>query len=143
MQKLSNVFKEAKKRLWDGHGGAWDNPLLEEYICHAIEATQHYNPVRDKVKNIILYRLGKDRDGYARTVESYLHDVVGVPYSAVHSDNPRVQKYRKDWLTSLEKEFAKIEKLFPAGVHHIDGDVDNWELSNLADTGKSYNFRKI
>lgn len=133
MQGLSNVFKEAKKLLWDGLSPQRVSRVnwKEEYICHAIEATALEKA--DSAKTIVLGRLGWKVGCVVHTVGSYLCDVVGVPSSEVYDNRPKVQEYRKDWLTSLEMEFKEIERLFPNGVHHIDGDRDNWDLSNLTD----------
>lgn len=133
MQKLSNVFKEAKRVLWDGVSPQRDSKgrWLEDYICHAIErtATNHCTTA----KAIILHRLGWNKQiDCANTVESYLTDVLGV--SLTDAGDPRkVQKYRKDWLTSLEKEFKELEDKFPNTLYHIDGNVNNYDLSNLVE----------
>jgi hypothetical protein len=136
MQKLSNVFKEAKKHLWDGTFKVWKSgDGSEEFICHAIEKVGR-TPLEHWAKEIIQYRLGTTEQGKFRTVTCYLSEVLGVVWIYAHDDS-RVQKYRKDWLTSLQKEFTKIECMFPNGVHHIDGDKNNWDLSNLIGVEKT------
>jgi hypothetical protein len=130
MQKLSSVFKEAKEYLWGGTFKGWEsNEESEEFICHAIDKVGR-TALEHRAKEIIQYRLGVTEQGAFRTVTCYLTDVLDVGWSD-RCDDMKVQKYRKDWLTSLEKEFKEIERRFPKGVHHLDGDKNNWDLSNL------------
>jgi hypothetical protein len=133
INNVSDVFREVKKYLWDGKSGWEERRRGNEFICHAIDdVTDHASvssELRSQARKIIQHRLGENRGG-ARTVTDYLHDVLELQYEELTSE--KVQKYRKDWLTSLEKEFApksKPKKGFY--IHHFDGDRTNNELSNL------------
>lgn len=126
-KNLSEVFKEAKKFLWDGTGVYCRNG--NEFICHAINDMDIPNTLNFKARDIIQHRLGYNRGG-ARTVTDYLHEVLEIPYEKLTTR--KVQKYRRDWLTSLEKEFApKLKPRKGYNIHYIDGDIYNNELSNL------------
>ena len=131
---LSKVFKDAKKFLWDGESSLWHNDNKEEYICHAIERTAHSKVDQGAATDVVMSRLDFATSDYPHTVtvETYLIYVVGVSKKEVFYDQPRVQKYRKDWLTSLENEFKP--KLAPKkgfSVHHIDGNLNNNDLGNM------------
>lgn len=103
---LSGVFKDAKKFLWNGESSLWHSDNKEEYICYAIERTTYSKVDLRAAKGVVLSRLGFAAvPRRPRTVESYLIYVVGVSKEDVFGNSPKVQKYRKDWLTSLEKEF--------------------------------------
>lgn len=133
INNVSDVFREAKKHLWDGDGSEWLSNDYS-YICHAIENIEHTTDrLRHLAKSIIQIRLGiSAEDGNDHTVSSYLSEVVGVPIDYLFANKKLVQKYRKDWLTSLEKEFApKLKPRKGYNIHHIDGDKNNNELSNL------------
>jgi hypothetical protein len=133
INNVSDVFREAKTRLWNGEGcGTWTYD--HAYICHAIEAVTALSERRLelKAKRIIQSRLGSSIGGIPHTVITYLAEVVEVPQAFLEANKRKVQKYRRDWLTTLEKEFApklKPKKCF--AIHHIDGDKNNNELSNL------------
>ena len=133
VSNVSDVFREAKKHLWDGEGSWWNGGKVNEYICHAIEELTDHASVNSELRlqaiKIIQYRLGENQGG-ARTVTDYLHDVLELQCEDLTSE--KVQKYRKDWLTALEKEFApKLKPRKGFYIHHFDGDKTNNELSNL------------
>jgi hypothetical protein len=140
MSKLSKVFRDANKLVWDGgctYTDAHENGF-KMYICHSIEKVIQ-GALQTKAKTIILSRLGVNNNGECHTVVSYLREVLGISYEDT-TDGFRVQKYRKDWLTALEQEFKEIENKFPKGVHHIDGNKNNWDMSNLVKLRKPNNF---
>lgn len=129
INNLSDVFREAKKHLWDGK--YWSEVNTKEiYICHAINRVS-CGLLGIQAKEIIMSkfptRLGK---AFPHYVESYLSEVLGVP--EVDLSYVKVQQYRKDWLTSLEEEFKpKLKPKKGYSIHHIDGDIGNNDLSNL------------
>jgi K+ transporter len=133
INNVSDVFREAKTRLWNGEGCvSWSTD--HAYICDAIEAVTALSERRLELraKRIIQSRLGSSIYGMPHTVITYLAEVVEVPQAFLYANKRKVQQYRKDWLTALEKEFApklKPKKRFV--IHHIDGDKNNNELSNL------------
>lgn len=133
INNVSDVFREAKKHLWDGkryYGSG------HEFICHAIHAvweSPHEFLLAKRAIEIIQHRLGKGVFDENYTVTAYLHHVLGLPYEEL--TNEKVQKYRKDWLTALEKEFApKLKPKKGYNIHHVDGDKNNNDLSNLTYT---------
>lgn len=132
INNVSDVFREAKKYLWDGEGSYCS--AGDEFICHAIDYTDVWESLyscvlTEQAKEIVQQRLGENRYG-ARTVTDYLQDVLKLDYEELTP--VKVQKYRKDWLTALEKEFApKLKPKKGFAIHHIDGDKNNNELSNL------------
>lgn len=125
INNLSDVFREAKKHLWDGvnAGGTI-------YICFAIEElgeSPYEFMLCKQAKKIIQHRL---RIGAAYTVYDYLYNVFGVPREKL--TDQKVQQYRKDWLTSLEEEFKpKLKPKKGYSIHHIDGNLGNNAASNL------------
>lgn len=132
INNVSDVFREAKTRLWDGKGDVfWSTD--HAYICHAIEAVTTSAPRRLELraKRIIQSRLGSDEDAL-RTVDGYLVEVVGVPESYLYANKHLVQQFRKDWLTALEKEFEpKLKPKKGFSAHQYDEDIGNNDLSNL------------
>lgn len=142
INNLSDVFREAKKHLWDGGGLYCINGV--EFICHAIEElgeSPYEFMLCKQAKKIIQHRLGKDRIGAEYTVCDYLYNVLGIPREKL--TDQKVQQYRKDWLTSLEEEFKpKLKPKKGYRIHHIDYDVGNNDLSNLTyvKINESYNW---
>lgn len=132
INNVSDVFREAKTRLWDGKGDVfWSTD--HAYICHAIEAVTTSAPRRLELraKRIIQSRLMSAEDAH-RTVLGYLVEVVGVPENYLYANKHLVQQYRRDWLTALEDEFKpKLKPKKGYSIHHIDGDVGNNDLINL------------
>lgn len=129
---LSEVFKDAKKFLWGGEHSLLHDDNKEEFICHAIERTMYSKVDQSAAMDVVLSRLGLAAPHRHRTVESYLVGVIGVSKKEVFHDHAKVQKYRRDWLTSLEKEFKpKLKPKKGFSVHHINGDLNNNDLSNM------------
>ena len=121
INNLSDVFREAKKHLWDGVNGGGTS-----YICFAIidiyPSSHHY---QSQAVSIVQKRLG----GY-ETIKDYLIGKLGVKRDEL--TNQRVQQYRKDWLTALEEEFKpKLKPKKGYRIHHIDGNLGNNTANNL------------
>lgn len=130
INNLSDVFREAKKHLWDGF-----NDDGTSYICYAIDRVG-CGRLGLQAKDVILSRFPKRVSKWCthaaspHDVASYLIEVLGVPEEGL--SDIKVQQYRKDWLTALEEEFKpKLKPKKGYSIHHIDGDIGNNDLINL------------
>lgn len=100
---IAAVFKAARKILWNGKDGRHGNV----HICDAIIdlTTADTLTAAYEARKIIMHRLG--HHSYA---EGWLYDKGCIPhYSSWYSDEAtirRIQKWRKEWLRRLEKEFS-------------------------------------
>ena len=98
-RQIANVFRAAKKILWDGNSR---NHFNIHHICSAISRTNYdyykfSRPAAWAARNVIMDRLGY------RTVERYLIYKVGVPKK--HLTDKNIQAFRHRWLDSLIEEF--------------------------------------
>ena len=126
INNLSDVFREAKKHLWDGKS----RNVSQVYICCAILSLDY--KLELQAVRVIQKRLGSDIHGRDHTVRSYLRDVVGADENYLSQNPHLVQQYRRDWLTSLEEEFKpKLKPKKGYRIHHTDGNLRNNTANNL------------
>ena len=105
--KTSQVFKQAKKYLWDGEVGIM-RMEHSPYICHAIEdvavhnAHQSYYMQYTHAKRIIRQRIAPHYD-----LENWVRANVRGSYKVLNKAGgaKQLQAYRHRWLDSLIEEF--------------------------------------
>jgi hypothetical protein len=99
--KTSEIFKAAKKHLWNGVG-EWNGQPKERYICHAI----YWRVVGCSI----------DEVHYAKRIIALLlegYDTLDEWLTAVHGINPyddtkKLQRTRQAWLDHLVKHYKSI-----------------------------------
>ena len=106
--KTSQVFKQAKKYLWDGDYDVYAQMDVEIYICHAIEevaehnAHQSYYMQYTHAKRLIQFRIAPhyDLENWVRANVKGAHKVLNKAGGA-----KQMQAYRHRWLDALIEEF--------------------------------------
>ena len=112
-KQIAQVFKEAKKYLWDGAGDR--NYFINKFICLAIKRSLKFNinTQYEEAAYEALQIIEERLDGFS-TVGEWLWQKGGVDTSFfdVSSRNQKnyvfrqLQLYRHRWLDSLIKEFS-------------------------------------
>lgn len=112
--KVSQVFKQAKRYLWNGKQG-WMHKGETAYICHAINTAAYKNGFHDedswqyapykRAKRIIQQRI----DPYHELGDWVRKNVKG-SYKTLNKINAheQMQAYRHRWLDALIKEFEAM-----------------------------------
>jgi len=96
--KTSELLKLAKTCLWTGKSGCGLN--TSQYLCHAIEHANRYQPHKDKLRLLKVYRKIQRCLGGEGTVEIWLR----ARYPDVTT--LQIQKVRHRWLDGLIKLYA-------------------------------------
>lgn len=97
VKKLSEVFSEAQKYLWDGKGEIKNK---EEFICHAIVRVATLSGLHYSSRVIIQNAIFPES-----TLTNWLISE-GVHYGELE-DSINVQAHRLQWLKMLEAQFKE------------------------------------
>lgn len=104
--KTSQVFKQAKKYLWDGEVGSM-RMEHSPYICHAISDVgyiygRHYHTPYERAKRFIQFSIAPHYD-----LENWVRANVRGSYKVLNKAGgaKQLQAYRHRWLDSLIEEF--------------------------------------
>ena len=109
--KVSEVFKQAKKKLWDGN---YKKPRGEEFICHAIFEAAYTRGIRSHTAAYAPYKRAKliieQRIAPHGTLYGWLTPKVKEAYRVLNSNGgtQQMQAYRHRWLDALIQEFESL-----------------------------------